>query len=201
MISAMIISDKATVIAVYMLAALLHECGHFIVARVLKIHISQVRLELSGVRIVTDTSLTSYNDEILLASAGPAANLISIIVCICISFIDRVPLVELLYEAERFMESGVASREGIIGFLMLSSTMHAAVNLLPVKSFDGGRIICCILCRRFGVDVADRALEITTLICALFLWTVALYLMLMISSGLGVFVFASCIFAICLQKE
>ena len=76
MLSAMAISDNVWVIVIYLAAALFHELGHLAAARLLCIPVKEIRFEFSGVRICTDTGLTSYRQEILLSLAGPLVNLI-----------------------------------------------------------------------------------------------------------------------------
>jgi membrane-associated protease RseP (regulator of RpoE activity) len=97
--------------------------------------------------------------------------------------------------AEGFWRLQSASREGILGFFILSSLVQAVTNLMPVQSFDGGRILYCALARYVDSDTAERIVAAASALSAFVLWTVALYLMLRISSGLGIYVFAACIFA------
>jgi Zn-dependent protease len=164
------------------------------------IGIDEVRLGFSGIRLVTDSRLTSYGKEILLAAAGPAINLISLGLCGAFFAQKEIALSEILVATDAFLETGEGDMLGASGFFALSSLMHAAVNLLPVSSFDGGRITSCLLARLFDVRVAERVVEITTLLSSVLLWTAALYLMLKVASGLGIFVFAACVSAICAER-
>ena len=99
----------------------------------------------------------------------------------------------IISSAERFLGSPSLDRWGIAAFLGLSSLIQAAMNLIPVKTFDGGRIFYCTVAQMFGERCAERAIEITTVLAGLVLWTVALYLMLKVGGGLGIYVFAACI--------
>ena len=194
MIAAMLVSDSFRVLGVYVLAALLHEAGHILAAFALKIEIKEIKLSFSGVRIITDERLTSYRSELLLASAGPAINIAIFFAVLCY-FMPLGGFLQMMESAGSFMAAETCSFDGAIGFFALSSAAAAAVNLLPVNSFDGGRIIYCIIARLFDWRTASHVLSVTTAVSAFLLWTVALYLMLRISAGLGIFVFAACIFA------
>ena len=194
MICAAFISDRAEIILIYALAASIHELGHICAAKLLKIPIREIRFGFSGIRICTDEGLTSYKSEVLLAFAGPLANLVSLGICAMYTMISRVSLAELLMSAESFLSGGEYDYMGMIGFFSVSSFLHCAVNLLPINTFDGGRITYCAVAAVISERAGGRILDISTALSALFIWIIALYLLLKVASGLGVFVFAACIF-------
>ena len=200
MIAAMLVSDSLRVAGVYAIAAVLHEIGHLLAARVLRIKIKEIKLGFSGVRIVTDERLTSYGSEIILAVAGPLANAVAFVASLC-CFQPYGGLGGMWQATERFMSGGEGELWGAVGFFALSSVVQAAVNLLPVESFDGGRVIYCITARLINETFAARMLSVTTALSSFILWTVALYLMLRVSAGLGIYVFAACIFASTLRAR
>ena len=74
------------------------------------------------------------------------------------------------------------------------------VNLLPVRTFDGGRVTYCLSAILFGERRAENLLDVFSALSAFVLWTVSLYLMLKISSGLGVYVFSLCLFLSTFEK-
>lgn len=193
MLSAMAISDNVWVIVIYLAAALFHELGHLAAARLLCIPVKEIRFEFSGVRICTDTGLTSYRQEILLSLAGPLVNLILATLSFCAVGAER-SFGTLLSLGMELLSGGEISVANSLGFFALSSLIQALTNLLPVNSFDGGRILYCLTALLWGELVADRILSVTSVASALLLWTVALYLMLRISAGLGIYVFAACVF-------
>ena len=193
MLSAMAISDNVWVIVIYLAAALFHELGHLAAARLLCIPVKEIRFEFSGVRICTDTGLTSYRQEILLSLAGPLVNLILAALSFFAVGAER-SFGTLLSLGMELLSGGEISVANSLGFFALSSLIQALTNLLPVNSFDGGRILYCLTALLWGELVADRILSVTSVASALLLWTVALYLMLRISAGLGIYVFAACVF-------
>ena len=201
MFAAMLVSDSAAVLAVYVLAAVFHELGHFLAAKVLKIEIKEVVFSFSGVRIMTEERLTSYKQEFALALAGPMANLL-IFGTACAAFCLAGSDLQGVFEAaEAFFIGDFGNKRGIIGFLALSSLTQAIMNLLPVNSFDGGRMIYCAVAGMKDQYAAERSVSVLSAFSAFFLWTVALYVMLKIGAGLGIYVFAACIFLSCLNSE
>ena len=195
MLGAMLVSDSAGVLFVYVIAAFLHEIGHLAAAKMLKVGIKEIRFGFSGVRIVVDDRLTSYKGELLLSLAGPFVN-IAVFVAVALFFtIKEGEINGLFVSAGDFMAMQGRGRLGAVGFLALASLIQAILNLLPINTFDGGRVLYCALSELASERVAERIIDITTALSAFILWTLALYLMLRVSNGLGIFVFAACIFA------
>lgn len=201
MIAAMLVSDSAMVIAVYLAAALWHEAGHLVAARLLRVRVNEVRLGFSGARIVTDERLTSYKTELLLSLAGPLANILgcgAVVVAFC-AFGKGIE--GMTDSAEVFLRSPRMEILGILSFFALSSVIQAILNLMPVKTFDGGRILYCAAAELMGEGAGDRILTVTTAFSALILWMIALYLMIKVGGGLGIYVFAACVFVGSLRCE
>lgn len=201
MIAAMMISDRAEMIGIYMFSAALHELGHLIAAKLLKIEISEINFGFSGVRIVTEERLTSYKKELLLAMSGPLANILVFSAILVSSIIRKSGAEGMFAEFNGILSGGAMSLEGAASFLAISSLVQAIMNLLPVKTFDGGRILHCSMAELFGDRAAERAVEICSALSAFFLWTVALYLMIRVASGLGIYVFAACIFVSMISED
>ena len=97
--------------------------------------------------------------------------------------------------AEAFLHSPRADFLGLLAFFALSSLIQAILNLMLVKTFDGGRILYCATSNLLGERAGERILTVTTAFSALILWIIALYLMIKIGGGLGIYVFAACVFA------
>lgn len=204
MLAAMLISDSGRVVAVYLLAALLHEIGHLLAAKALNMGIGEIRFELTGVRICPDGGIGSYTEEIILAGAGPLFSLLSAGAVMLSVLAGGHSVTELFQAAEQFWQHGDYARDsaiGICGFFFLSSLLQAATNLLPITGFDGGRMLYSLLARFVSLGAAERVLNITSALSAFVLWTVALYLMLKISAGLGIYVFAFTVFASTIGKR
>lgn len=193
MLIAMLAGNGILCGGLYFLSALWHECGHIFAARRIGIGIKEVRFELSGARLTTEARMLSYGQELCLALCGPLFNLLAALLICGSGILLGFPISEGWEKVSGFL-LGEVTLWGALGFFALSSVAQAVTNLLPVGSFDGGRVLYCLLARCFGESVASRAVGVTSLLCVFLLWTVALYLMLRVSAGLGVYAFAACIF-------
>ncbi len=189
-----LISDKMSLILIYAASAFLHEAGHLCAARLLKIRVREIRFGFAGVRICTEPGLSSYRDEFLLAAAGPFVNLLIIVVALTLSGACGAGVDELLALTAEFAEGGELRPMGALGFAALSSLLQGGMNLLPIDTYDGGRMLYCGAATLLGEERAQRLISVTSAASAFILWTAALYLMLKISAGLGIYVFSVCIF-------
>lgn len=156
------------------LAALLHEGGHWMVARACHVRVSRVTLDLFGARMHLE-GLTSYRQELLIAAGGPAMNLLSL----------AVGLPFWLYRAGPWHET--------LGLFLMASCGFMMINLLPVGTLDGGRILQCLLADVCGDVVAHGVKSAITVLCLLLFWLLATYVLLMSGRMLSLFVFALCL--------
>ena len=129
-LASILFSEQKIHLLLAVLAAALHECGHIFAAKLKKINLSSLSLDILGARLNTETGLCSYSDEIILCIFGPLMNFIVSAVSFSVFF--------LFFENEYIMFFGVSSMA--LGIL----------NLLPIKSFDGGRILFCIISKFFN---------------------------------------------------
>ena len=200
MFLAMLISGRGELIALYLLAALIHELGHLIAARLLKIGVERIEIGASGVRICVCGGGYSYLAEMLLAFAGPLANLIAIsgvlTVAKCMGHQPR----ELLSAGLSLVGEEGGGILSAAGFFLLSSAAQAILNLIPIKSFDGGRILRCAAMLTLEERWAERICGAIEGILVFCLWSASLYLMLRASTGLGLFTLAVSMF-FCIAEE
>ena len=71
----MILGDHSGLCFVTVVAALLHECGHLLAARLLHVPISGLQMSFLGARLEVSGRILSYGEEWLLCAAGPFASL------------------------------------------------------------------------------------------------------------------------------
>ena len=197
---AALLCDRADMILLYVLSAALHEGGHLAAAYLLGIRIKEIRFEFSGVRICPEENISSYKKELLLAAAGPFVNLCVITVAVALFSIWQVTVSEATSHCAGFLFEGEYTHTGALAFVALSSLLQGGINLLPVRTLDGGRMMHCIAAMLLGERKAENLLDIFSALSAFILWTVALYLMLKISSGLGIYVFSVCLFLSTFEK-
>ena len=119
------------VLALVLVAALIHEAGHCLLLILLGGRITQLRLTLFGAELETDSRRLSYGAEMLAALAGPAANLL------CAAVLTAA-------EKEPWQA------------LMGANITLALFNLLPVRPLDGGRALYQLTAWAFGPAVGER---------------------------------------------
>jgi stage IV sporulation protein FB len=100
--------------------------GHIAFIKLNKFKISNVEILPFGINIsINDNGLTSYKTDIIIALSGPMANII------CAAVI--------------FLIIKINGYDSILFFSFLTNMLYAIINLFPVKSLDGGRVIELLL--------------------------------------------------------
>jgi stage IV sporulation protein FB len=127
------------------LTALLHECGHIFCAAKMGFKCTNIKLMPYGAAAVCDLDGINVKDEIRLALAGPAINLLICIIC--------AGLWWFFPETYAFTDS-----------VMYISLAMFVVNLLPAYPLDGGRVAYAILVKFFSERVARIVLKVSALI-------------------------------------
>lgn len=153
-----------------MLAALFHECGHLLAARLLRIPLRLLEIDLMGARIYPAGALPSYRAEGLLAMAGPTASLLL-----------ALPL--------------IGSSSPLLAALRFSTLSFALFNLLPIEGFDGGRMLFALLAARFHEKAAERVLFFTSYLSLLLLFSLSSCLLLRYGENATLAVLTASLFA------
>ncbi len=193
-IFALIMTKRSDVFVLYGVCAVLHEAGHLAAARRRGIKIKEIRLDVSGIRICTEEGAGSYIDEFVLCMSGPLVNVIIIAVGAGIFLQKNMDASAVASAIEAFAQCRSGSYYGALGFFMICSVIQGGLNLLPIKTFDGGRMLFCLCAMAFGSRTAERVIGITSALCMLAIWMAALYLMIRVDAGLSIYTFAACVF-------
>lgn len=156
---------------VVMVAAGLHELGHALAAWGMGVRLGGMKLDLFGARMEL-CGMPSYGQELLIAAGGPGMNLLA------------AALVYPYYTAR-----GAAGLSLFLG----ASVVLAGVNLLPVETLDGGRMLRSGLAWLAGDRIADGVLRGTTGVFLGILWLLAVYALLRNGQMLSLFVFSLCL--------
>lgn len=124
-----------------LLASLLHELGHLLLARLLGLEVRTLRLGFFGAELdLPGRAHCRWLDEVLLLAAGPAVNLVLAVLC-CALPGETAPLF------------------GALNLLL------GCFNLLPVFPLDGGGLLQVLAARllpgAFGLTVSDCVGSIT----------------------------------------
>ena len=123
-----------------LIAATLHEAAHVIAAKARGVRLKKFDVGIFGARLTMSEGIYSYADEIVICAAGPLVNLFSAGICICICNVGGI-------ESELF------------SLFILSSIALGVINLLPVRSFDGGRILLSALSYIITSSSAEKFLS------------------------------------------
>lgn len=174
MLLILLFGDSSGYALIAVVAAAIHELGHIAAALLLHMRLDSFSLGLMGARLGLSLPLYSYRKELWLSLAGPLTNIVTGATALYIYHVCHV---------EALLFFGVAS-------LFL-----AGLNLLPVESFDGGRIFICLLAPIAGLYASERTLQHLSFGCIWLLWGTSIYLMLRCGSSLALFVFSSALFA------
>ena len=156
-----------------LLAALFHELGHLLIARKYKIQFQECKVGLFGAGLYPDNSLFSYKQEIALCAAGPLFNFL--LAAALLPVLSRYPHTFLLY-------------------LYFSSLSLGILNLLPIRDFDGGRILYSVLSIRCSQHTSSLCLSFLSFLSLFILWSFSVYFLLRASATLSLFIFTVSIF-------
>lgn len=149
-----------------------HECGHFLAAKWMHIPLRSIKFDLLGARINVGDRLLSYSDEWLLAAMGPIFSLVGAIIA--------APFWGCSTFAIAFSSASL-----ILGML----------NLLPINTFDGGRMAEIFLSRTVGILWTYRIMNAITFFTLFLLWILSVYFLLRAGGGLSLFCFSVSLFA------
>lgn len=145
--------DPAGSFSPFLLGAAAHESGHLLLCHLLHRRIHRIRLSLQGACITVDP--LPYRQELLIATAGPAVNMVLFFL--------------FLHEAPPF------------ALLNLGLCLY---NLLPFYPLDGGRILRALLHLLLQDDTALLVERCVGGFCLGLLFCFCVYLSLGLQSGL-----------------
>ena len=134
-------------------SAYLHEMGHIIVMKICGQNINQIKILPFGIDIQKNNALSSYKADILISSAGILVNLLLIFLC------------KVFYQGY------------FADFFITSNFILIFINILPIKSFDGGQIIETLLALKYDLTIADKIIKLSSFICILLVGSFAVWLL------------------------
>ena len=157
--------------AVVLAAAGFHELGHIAAAWGIGVGIRGLKLDLFGARMEL-AGLLSYGQEFFVAAGGPLVSLM----CAAVAY----PL--------------AVTRDGEWFSLFFgASLVLGLVNLLPVGTMDGGRMLRSGAAWLWGDRTATALLRGTTVIILGLLWMLSVYGLLRAGQMLSLFAFSLCL--------
>ena len=151
---------------ILILCYVIHEAGHITVARLVGAPMKRMRAGPFSLCLSYDNSGVTYKREIIIQLGGILFNFISAI---------------LVYALPFFKSDGAT-------FFTVCSFSLALMNLYPVSVLDGGGALKNVFLLILPGDVAEKASKTVSFVCAILMWLVAVYLQLIFSSNMSLFV-------------
>ena len=142
---------KEELVLIYTLNAVIHEAGHFIVARRIGYDFLQLRLMPYGAELFGENDQFLEYDEVKIAIAGPLTNFL-----LCMFIVASWWIFPSGYDFS--MD------------LCVASLVLGVFNLIPAYPLDGGRILVCVLSQKLGRLKAVRTAKIITQVFAIILF-------------------------------
>ena len=170
-IGGLLVNDASGICVAALFAAALHECGHLLAARWMRIPLRALRVDSLGARLEVTGRMLSYGEEWILCAAGPMASLLA--------------------------SAAVAplwTRSSFATLFSCASLLLGFLNLLPVSTFDGGRMLECMLLRALSAAATHRIMQYVSFLFLFLLWAMAVYFLLRAGDGLSLFAFSMSLF-------
>jgi stage IV sporulation protein FB len=126
--------------AAYLLAILLHELGHALVAKKLGYQLNAIKLMPYGTQLSIQNQINSVKDDLLISLAGPAVNLVLIVLTLALWWL--FPIIYVYTE-----------------LFVVANIISLLFNLLPVFPLDGGRVALTLLSRKIKRERAYKIMQ------------------------------------------
>lgn len=143
----------------------IHELGHLFFAKCFGAKMRKMRVGVFHLSMSYDCHHLSYPKELLVMAGGIIFNLASVAMAILI------PAFSGAYKS----------------FFVMCSLSLALMNLYPVSILDGGGILRSGLLFIMSQEKADRITKVLYFLFAVILWLIAVYLQLIFSSNISLF--------------
>ncbi len=153
----------------------LHEAGHLIASLLYGKRPLSLSFMPTGISIGLPAS-SSYTEEIAIAAAGPAMNL-------------------FYFSLASLFPSALSQTVKAVALLL------GLLNILPLETFDGGRVLRALCSLLLGEAFAERILQLTTAITLVCLWILSLYILFYSGVNMTLLIFCVYLFSFFLIKK
>lgn len=126
--------NAATILTAALVAAAVHESGHWAAVVISGRHVAELKLEMWGFGMQSEKPM-SYGADIVTAAAGPAA---SLVLAVAAAMAGRY----LSWQFGYYI-SGI-------------SAIYCVFNLLPALPLDGGKIVYAATALHAGIEKAEK---------------------------------------------
>jgi len=153
------------------LSALLHELGHITAMCIFSQKIHSVTILPFGLDIKKKPCISSYRADIFVSLAGIAVNLLMLLLC---------TLMPKTSETELFFSSNL-----ILIF----------INVLPIKTLDGGVTLEKAVALHFGADRSETVVSVTSAVFVFLLGAFSVWILF--NTGYNFTLFLMCAYLFC----
>lgn len=147
------IADLSAMSIMPFLAALLHEAGHLIAMWLCGQSVKEIRIYPFGIDIKKREMLSSYAADVFVSSAGIIANLLTVAAC---NFLPP---------------------SDIKAFFVSANLVLVMINVLPIRTLDGGMVLEKLLLMKLSPDTASGVMNFLSLFFIVLLGSVAIWLL------------------------
>ncbi len=151
--------------------ALLHEVGHILVMKKCGINIYEIKILPFGIDIKKQQSITSYKTDIIIGLAGVTVNLLLIFLSILLP------------------------KSNLTQTFILSNLILIFINILPIKTLDGGQILEKVIAYKSDIQTAEKVVSIASFICLLLVGSISIWILLYSSYNFTLFLM--CVYLFC----
>lgn len=147
-----LIVDNTSMSIIALLACIIHELGHLIMFAAVGSKPQELAFEMTGIRLTKPSNELPYFKEILVQLAGSSLNFLVFLMLI--------------------------KTTSTINQLSIFAVTHLVIgvfNLLPIKSFDGGKLLELMLIRFMSMRAANIICNTVDILCILLLLILGLY--------------------------
>lgn len=166
---ALFLLDGSALCLIPFAAALCHEMGHIAAMRIFGVHADRFEFTLFGAQIDALPIGISAPKAVVIFAAGPMANLI------CAALMP------------------IFCQSPSVTLFCACCISLAIINLLPIRSLDGGSIAETVLCEITPFH-AHTILSIISALTLFLLWLAAVYLLLMFDGNISLMLFCAYLF-------
>lgn len=156
-ITVFLITDSTNYSAIALLACIIHEIGHLIMFFLVGYCPTELSFELTGIRLTKPTTKLSSGKEVLVLLAGSGTNFI--LFCLLSYATHQISLVSVF-----------AVTHLVVGIF----------NLLPLKSFDGGKLLELALLRFCSIKTTYNICTAIDFTAILLLLVTGVYMLIFI---------------------
>lgn len=157
-------------------AVFIHELGHICASVIYRNGFNKLSFQSGGLKLSGNSEYQSYSAEAVIAFTGPFFNLVS-----ALAFISA------------------KSDMGI--FFRQVSLALALLNLFPIREFDGGCVLRCILNLILPIELSEKICELLSFLALFFIWSISVYLVLKTNRNVSSLVFSAMIFFRIIKKS